>query len=55
MPYPIKRFILTPSEAEEKALIVAQIRVNSRSRWTNGKKTILPDPKEKTPKSKKKG
>jgi len=52
--YPIKHFILTPGEAEEKALIVARIKINSRSRWSNGKKMILPEPKAKTPKSKKK-
>jgi hypothetical protein len=54
MPNPITHFLLTPDEAEEKALIVAQIRANSRGLWTNGKVTTLPKPKEKTPKSKKK-
>jgi hypothetical protein len=54
MPNPITHFILTPSEAEEKALIVAQIRANSRSLWANGKKTNLPEPKGKTSKSKEK-
>jgi len=54
LPYPIKRFILTPSEADEKALIVAQIRTNPRGPWVNGKKTILPKLKGTTPGSKKK-
>jgi hypothetical protein len=54
MLYPLKRSILTPNEAEEKALIVAQIRADSRVRWTNGKKMSLPEPKVKTPKSKEK-
>jgi hypothetical protein len=53
MPNPITHYVLTPSEAEEKALLVAQIRADSRSQWMNGKKTSLPKPKEKMPKSKK--
>jgi hypothetical protein len=53
MPNPITHYLLTPSEAEEKALLVAKIRADSRSPWMNGKKTSLPKPKEKTPKSKK--
>jgi len=54
MPNPIKRFVLTPQEAEEKALIIAQIRINPRGPWVNGKKTSLPKLKGTTPGSKKK-
>jgi len=53
MSNPIKHFVLTPSESEEKALIVAQMRVNPRGPWINGKKTTLPKPKGTTIGSKK--
>jgi hypothetical protein len=42
MPNPIKHFVLTPKQAEEKALIVDQMRINPRGPWVNGKKTNLP-------------
>jgi hypothetical protein len=54
MPNPIKHFVLTPSEAEEKALIVDQMRVNPRGPWVNGKKTNLPKLKRSTTTNKKK-
>ncbi len=38
----IKRFVLTPREAAEKALIADQLRTNPRGPWVNGKKTVLP-------------
>jgi hypothetical protein len=47
MPNPIKHIILTPLQAEEKALIVAQMKTNSYDPWTNRKITILPEPKSK--------
>jgi hypothetical protein len=39
MAHAINRFVLTPSEAAEKALIVDQLRANPRGPWVNGKKT----------------
>jgi len=42
MPNPIKHYVLTPKQAEEKALIVDQMRTNPRGPWVNGKKTNLP-------------
>jgi hypothetical protein len=54
MPNPIKRFLLTPSQAAEKALIVDQIRTNPRGPWVNGKMTSLPKLKGTTLSSKKK-
>jgi hypothetical protein len=54
MSNPIKHFVLTPSESEEKALIVERMRINPRGPWVNGKKTNLPKLKGTTPGSKKK-
>jgi hypothetical protein len=54
MPNPITRFLLTPLQAEEKALIVEQMRANPRGPWVNGKMTSLPKLKGTTPGSKKK-
>jgi hypothetical protein len=54
MAKPIKHFILTPEQSEEKALIVEQIRVNPRGPWVKGKLTNLPKLKGATPRSKKK-
>jgi hypothetical protein len=54
MANPIKHFLLTPSQAEEKALIVEQIRTNPRGPWVNGKKTSLPKLKGTTPGNQKK-
>jgi hypothetical protein len=54
MAYPIKRFLLTPREAAEKALIVDRIKTDSRSPLRNSKKMCLPKPKGATPGSKKK-
>jgi hypothetical protein len=54
MANPIKHFLLTPSQAEEKALIVEQIRTNPRGPWVNGKKTSLPKSKGTTPGNQKK-
>ncbi len=51
---PIKHISLTPQQAEEKALIVEQIRPNPRGPWVNGKMTRLPKPKRTTSGSKKK-
>ena len=54
MAHSINRFVLTPSEAAEKALIVDQLRANPRGPWVNGKKTLLPAPKGTTSVSDKK-
>ena len=54
MPNPIKHFLLTPQQAEEKALIVAQMRPNPRGPWVNGKRTSIPKLTGKIPGSKKK-
>jgi hypothetical protein len=54
MSNPIKHYVLTPSESEEKALIVEQMRINPRGPWVNGKKTNLPKLKRTTSNSKKK-
>lgn len=54
MAHSINRFVLTPSEAAEKALIVDQLRANPRGPWVNGKKTVLPAPKSTTSLSDKK-
>jgi hypothetical protein len=48
MAHSINRFVLTPSEAAEKALIVDQLRANPRGPWVNGKKMGLPAPKGTT-------
>jgi hypothetical protein len=54
MAHSIKRFVLTPREAAEKALIADQIRANPRGPWVNGKKTVLPVSKGTTSRSSKK-
>jgi len=54
MAHSINRFVLTPREAAEKALIVDQLRSNPRGPWVNGKKMGLPASKGRTPLSKKK-
>jgi hypothetical protein len=46
MAHSINRFVLTPSEAAAKALIVDQLRANPRGPWVNGKKTGLPASKD---------
>lgn len=51
---PIKHILLTPQQAEEKALIVEQMRTNPRGPWVNGKLTRLPKLKRSAPRSKKK-
>jgi hypothetical protein len=51
---PIKHFVLTPQQAEEKALIVEQMKANTRGPWVNGKMTHLPKLKGIMPRSKKK-
>ncbi|HTP79814.1 MAG TPA: hypothetical protein VMM57_05360 [Bacteroidota bacterium] len=45
MNHATKRFILTPSQAAEKELILDRIRVNPRGPWVNGKKMALPKAK----------
>ncbi len=45
MPRPVKRFVLTPSQAAEKELILDQIRIDPRGPWKNGKKVNLPKQK----------
>jgi hypothetical protein len=54
MANPIKHYILTPQQAEEKALIVEQMRTNPRGPWVNGKLTSIPKLKGTSPGSKKK-
>lgn len=54
MAHIIKRFVLTPSQAAEKELILDQIRVNPRGPWVNGKKMSLPKAKGAAPGTKKK-
>jgi len=54
MARPIKHFPLTPRQAEEKALIVDQMRTNPRGPWVNGKRTTLPKLKGSTSGSQKK-
>jgi len=54
MAHSINRFVLTPSEAAAKALIVDQLRANPRGPWVNGKKTGLPAPRGTTASSNKK-
>ena len=54
MAKPIKHFLLTPRQAEEKALIVEQMRANPRGPWVNGKRTTLPKLKGATSGSHKK-
>jgi len=53
MANPITHFLLTPQQAQEKALIVEQMRANPRGPWVNGKLTSLPKQKG-TPSSNKK-
>ena len=50
----IKRFLLTPREAAEKALIADQLRTNPRGPWVNGKKTGMPASKGATARTSKK-
>jgi hypothetical protein len=38
MAKPSVHYVLTPSQAAEKALIVEQMRTNPRGPWVNGKK-----------------
>jgi hypothetical protein len=45
MANPIKHYLLTPKQAEEKALIVDQMRMNPRGPWVNGKRMNAPKPK----------
>ncbi|HEY6952486.1 MAG TPA: hypothetical protein VI758_08760 [Bacteroidota bacterium] len=54
MDHSIKHFVLTPSQAAEKELILDRIRVNPRGPWVNGKKTKLVTPKRKIAGTKKK-
>jgi hypothetical protein len=54
MAKPITHFVLTPQQAQEKALIVEQMRANPRGPWVNGKLTRLPNHKRTTPVNKKK-
>jgi hypothetical protein len=54
MAHSINRFVLTPSEAAEKALIVDQLRANPRGPWVNGKKTGAPATRNTTSQSDKK-
>jgi hypothetical protein len=54
MANPIKHFTLTHQQAEEKALIVEQMRANPRGPWINGKMTRLSKQKRTTPGSNKK-
>jgi hypothetical protein len=42
MPNPIKHYTLTPEQSEEKALIVAAMKMEPRGPWVNGKMTSLP-------------
>jgi hypothetical protein len=42
MANPIKRYVLTPRQAEEKAFIVDQMRTNPRGPWVNGKRMSAP-------------
>ena len=54
MAHAIKRFVLTPRQAAEKALIVDQIRVNPVGPWITGKKMSLPKTKVASSRVKKK-
>ena len=54
MAHSINRFVLTPSEAAAKALIVDQLRANPRGPWVNGKKMALPATRGTTTESNKK-
>jgi hypothetical protein len=54
MANPIKRIVLTPSQAAEKELILDQIRENPRGPWINGRKVSLPKIKVSTPRRKNK-
>jgi hypothetical protein len=51
---PMTHFLLTPLQAEEKALIIKQMKTNSYDPWKNGKVTSLSKLKGTTPESKKK-
>jgi hypothetical protein len=52
MAKPITHFQLTPQQAQEKALIVEQMRSNPRGPWVNGKLTTMPKHKGTAPKKK---
>jgi len=54
MARPNTHFLLTPQQAQEKALIVEQMRANPRGPWINGKLTRLPKQKGTTSGNKKK-
>ena len=54
MANPITHFLLTPQQAQEKALKVEQMRANPRGPWVNGKLTRLPKQKRTTLGNKKK-
>ncbi len=54
MANPIKHISLTLEQAEEKALIIEQMRTIPRGPWVNGKMTRLPKLNRTTPKNKKK-
>ena len=54
MANPITHILLTPQQAQEKALIVERMRSNPRGPWVNGKLTTLPKLKGATSSNKKK-
>jgi hypothetical protein len=54
MANPIKHFVLTPEQSQEKALIVEQMRANPHGPWVNGKLTRLPKLKRKATGNKRK-
>jgi len=54
MAHTIKRIVLTPDEAAQKALIVEQLRENPHGPWVNGKKISLPKAKGTSSSDKKK-
>ncbi len=54
MARPVKRFVLTPTEAAEKEFIVSQLRVNPAGPWVKGKKISLPKPKPSSSRLKRK-
>jgi hypothetical protein len=54
MANPIKHYTLTHQQAEEKALIIEQMRANPHGPWINGKMTRLQKLKRTTSRNKKK-
>jgi len=54
MANPIKHYLLTPKQAEEKAFIVDQMRTNPRGPCVNGKKMNTPKLKGSIPGGQKK-